>query len=231
MALPVRPVVFALAFALVLVGCVGARRDTPPAPPEAIEPVSAAATEASSSAPATNATSPEASSGSTPAASDPATSSAPASTTPPPKPLPYVLNATAKIGWMAAAGARIDPAAQSAEQGRSDADHCPDVAFTMPPGASSFDLASDGAAATPGSPQGGAMRIVVTSPDGNVTKLDPATPPAAGGSLSFASPIPGAWAIHAEPVGPVVQQSWMLTLTARGSALTAPAPLVPTATC
>lgn len=235
-----RPLVLALAMALALAGCVGSKRNDDPVPER---PPTLATTEE------TTATELDAETNAAPSSpeSAPTTNSSAAAPTPappasqppappaPPQPAPWTLNATAKLGWALAAGARADELGQAHEQGETDAEHCPDATFALPGGATELTLASDAQVAAPGEPRAGAYRLVLTAPDGNKTILEPPMPdgPGSPGTIeaTLTAPLAGPWTLHAEPIGPAVQQVWDVALEADGLALVAPATLALASAC
>lgn len=230
------PFVLALALVLAFAGCVG--KDEAPAAVD--DPVGTASSEeapasaeaATTATPSAPASSPGANA-STTAATAPPPAPAPAPPAPP-KPMPWNLTETARLGWAVAAGARVDAVGQAHEQGRSDADRCPDASFALPAGSTSLAVVSERAPAKPGEPEGGVYRVRLTAPDGNATVVEfapPSGPEMAPARTTVATLLPGPWAVHVEPVGPVVGQVWDITLEAQGASLAAPSALSFVTTC
>lgn len=232
--------VLALVSLLLVTGCIGAQKteDAPATEPltsQAVPEEAPAEETASSASPSSSSSSSSASNSSSPAATSSSSSSPPPPAPPaPPKPTPWNLTATAKLGWAVAAGVRADPLGQAAEQGQTDAEHCPDASFTLPADTSALTFTTTGAPATPGEPEAGAYRFILTAPDGTETTIDP-TPPSGPTptptTVTLAKPLAGPWTIHAEPLGPAVSQAWDVQLDAEGESLAAPLGLALATTC
>lgn len=209
---------------LVLVALLAAGCTNPlAAEPEPVAP--AAVPDAPAQEPSTEADPAAPAAAPTPAQASPppaAPSPAPSTPAPPPAaPTPWELTGEARVGWLAAAGVG---GAQAPSQGQADADHCPDATFFVPAGAKAMTLSISGQAA---SPDGAGTYIVrVTSANGTAREMTAEVDPASGGAsaqLPVDAPAIGEWSLHAEPMGPAVQQVWTVSIAILGESV-GPAP-------
>lgn len=161
----------------------------------------------------------------------------PATPTSPPEAPPALvawnLSAQARLGWVAAVGAG---GAGAPGQGQADAEHCPDATFGVPAGAKRLQVSVGGEPVDPAGPGAGNYAITLTDPAGAVVQMEPLmdnVPESEGGNRVFVAEMPttGDWKLHAEPIGPVAQQVWTVTLEAAGESEVAPTMILVAAGC
>lgn len=180
----------------------------------------------------------------------PPTTSPPAPTTKPPtpdepvahQPIPWTLNASLTMGYVAGVGAGSAQEQSPQEMptnGVNDASHCADAAFTVPPEATAIVLVFSGAPIAaneddPASSGAGMFELRVTAPDGTEEYVALPVPPGAETvSVSWTAPsaAEGAWNLHAYPVGPTANQVWSLAITVSGASLAPPTALAAATAC
>lgn len=150
----------------------------------------------------------------------------------PPALQPWTLAGEARLGWAAAVGA----GGAAAAQGTQDADRCADASFLVPAGATRLHVKLAGEPVDPNGPGAGTYRITLVAPDATAVAMQPATkdvPEAEGATNEHVAepPAVGEWKLHAEPIGPAVQQVWTLTIELAGESVEMPAALVVMAAC
>ena len=163
-----------------------------------------------------------------------ATPTAPSAPAPPPPPtkVPWNLTGEARLGWVAAVG--IGGAAPA--MGQTDAERCPDATIAVPAGATLLRVVVTGEPVDPDGPGAGELVLTLTGPDGSAVTLEPAMPDpaaeeAAARELVATAPVAGDWTLHAEPLGPVVQQVWTLAIEVGGESEVAPSGLPVAGAC
>lgn len=223
-----RALVVTLLSALLVAGC-----SAPAAEEDEPEPASVDDPAGQTPTPSPTATTPAPTPSPTPAPT-PTPSPTPTAETPAPVVLvPWNLTAQARVGWLVAAGAG---GAGAPSQGQKDAEHCPDAAFGVPAGAKMLRVTLAGEPLDPDAQSAGSYVVTLTDPAGTVIEMQPLMENAPGADASDREfvgemPAPGDWKLHAEPVGPAIQQVWTATLDVTGESETPPTAIIVAVGC
>lgn len=155
-----------------------------------------------------------------------------------PAPVPWALNGSVELGYLAAVGVEWTAPSQGNDTPedveRTDGAHCPTANLTVPSTSQQLGLVVRNETVDPDEPGAGAYTLILTPPEGDPVHLDWASsagPERGRMNWSTASPAPGAWGLEVKAEGPVVQQSWTIEVTLAGAAVQPPGALRLATTC
>ncbi len=144
------------------------------------------------------------------------------------EPVPWALEASVEVGFVAAAG--LGPLYWV---GGWDEDRCPEAEVYLPEGTERVVFHAQMEAVRTDDPGAGLMMIEISPPEGESVYLDGALATAGMDNQEHKQrdPAPGTWAIEGHPFGPLVTQTWTVTVEAEGSSLGPPDELEGGTTC